>query len=479
MNIAIVGGGTQCSLLLDMIEKNPFQELHPKIVAVADERDDAPGIVKAREKGIFVTKDYNDFFERDDIELIIEVAGSQEIFFDIVQKKKRSVRAFDNRTAQLFWEVSRVANIQHKTDLELQKTRTMYEVIINDLIQEDVMVIGADYGILDINESMLKKLGLTHNEVIGKHCYEISHRQPTPCRGDKHPCPLIQTINTKKSSQTTHVHLDKDKRELYFSISCYPIFQGDEVIAAVEISKDITSQINMQKLMMQQEKLVSIGRLAAGVAHEINNPMTTILTTAMLIQEDLDPDDPNYRELQTIADETLRCRKIVTSLLDFARQRRPEKKESSINDIVRESISLVRKQAAFKDIRIESMLSEHIPHIDVDRDQIQQAIINLALNAIEATEAGGEVSFETRLNAQEKVIEIAIADTGHGIAEEDLHKIFEPFFTTKETGTGLGMAISHGLIEQHGGTVAIESEVNRGTTFTIRLPISKGNNDAN
>ena len=258
MNIAVVGGGSQCSLLMGLIEQNPFQDLQPKIVAVADERDDAPGVIKAKEKGIFVTKDYNDILERDDIDLIIELAGSQEIFYDIVNKKKNTVRAFDNRTAQLFWELSRVSNIQLETDLALQKTRTMYEVIINDLIQEDVMVIGADYGILDINDSMLKKLGLNRDEVIGKHCYEISHGQSVPCAGDEHPCPLIQTINTKKSSKTTHVHLDRNKRELYFSISCYPIFGEGEVVAAVEISKDITSHVNMQKLMMQQEKLVSI-----------------------------------------------------------------------------------------------------------------------------------------------------------------------------------------------------------------------------
>ena len=235
----------------------------------------------------------------------------------------------------------------------------------------------------------------------------------------------------------------------------------------------------MQKLTMQQEKLVSIGRLAAGVAHEINNPMTTILTTAMLIQEDLDSDDPNYKELQTIADETLRCRKIVTSLLDFARQRRPEKKESSINDIVRECITLVRKQAAFKDIHIESTLSEHMPLIDVDRDQIQQSIINLALNAIEATEPGGTVSFQTRMNPQAKMIEIGGRDTGHGVPEVDSDKIFEPFFTTKDTGTGLGMAITHGLIEQHRGTIDVESKVGHGTTFTVRLPIAEENNDVN
>ena len=231
--------------------------------------------------------------------------------------------------------------------------------------------------------------------------------------------------------------------------------------------------------MMKQDKLASIGRLSAGVAHEINNPLTTILTSTMLIQEDIAPDDPIQEELEIIANETLRCRKIVTSLLDFARQTKPAKKQHHINKIVDECIKLTRKQATFNDLTLVPNLSDDMPTVLMDKDQIQQAIINLILNAIDATDSGGTITISTQFVPQDQVVEIAISDTGKGIPGENADKIFEPFFTTKDSGTGLGLAITHGIIGQHGGTIDVKSEKNQGSTITIRLPQNQGKQDGN
>jgi signal transduction histidine kinase len=246
--------------------------------------------------------------------------------------------------------------------------------------------------------------------------------------------------------------------------------EGDDIIGAIEISRDITGDINAQKAMMRQEKLASIGRLSAGVAHEINNPLTTILTTAMLIQEDLDPQDENYKELETITKETLRCRKIVASLLDFARQSEPSKKENDINDIIRESMVLTKKQAAFKDVALVCELTADIPTVLVDKGQIQQALINLIINAIEANDSGGKIMITSGYDPRAHSIEVQIIDSGIGISTDDMDRLFDPFFTTKEEGTGLGLAITHGIIEQHGGTVEVESKIGQGTNFKIKLP---------
>jgi PAS domain S-box-containing protein len=346
----------------------------------------------------------------------------------------------------------------------------MYKALINELIQEDVLVIGKDYRIIDANAGLLQKLGHTREEVIGRYCFEITHHRDRPCSGEQHPCPLLETFETQKPSKTTHVHQDKDHREIYYSISTYPLRENDEVIGVIEISRDITGDINLQKVMMRQEKLASIGRLSAGVAHEINNPLTTILTSAMLIQEDLEADDPLRQELETISAEALRCRKIVTSLLDFARQKEPKKERKDINAIVRDTLSLINKQAAFKNVALEPHLSEHLPVVQVDKDQIQQVLINLAINAIEATEAGGRVAFATRFIPNGRVVEIAVSDTGSGISPDILDNIIDPFFTTKETGSGLGLAISHGILEQHGGTLDVMTQVGEGSCFVVRLP---------
>jgi len=197
----------------------------------------------------------------------------------------------------------------------------------------------------------------------------------------------------------------------------------------------------------------------------------------MLIQEDTGPEDPNYQELQTIADEALRCRRIVSSLLDFARQTRPTKKLIDVNDVIRECIVLTKKQAAFSDVTVEERLATDLPAAKMDKDQIEQALINLTLNAIEATAPGGRVTIASRYAPEVETVEIVVSDSGQGISEENMSKIFEPFFTTSEGGTGLGLAITHGIIEQHGGTIEVESKLGRGTSFTIRLPIENGESD--
>lgn len=473
MNIAVVGGGKRCKDLMDVIQRHTFQNIHPRIIAVADIDPTAPGLIAAMEKGLFITSSYDDFFDRDDVDLIVELTGSMDIYNDILAKKRKEVRAISTLTAELFWEVARVSTMQKKTKQELQEARALYHVALNELIQEEVLVIDHRFRIIDTNDAFLEKFGLTRDQVIGQFCYKITHHLENPCSGKDHPCPLIQTLKTEKPSQTTHIHLDKDGRKIYYSISTYPLIEEGDVIGAVEISRDITKDINVQKMMMQQEKLASVGRLSAGVAHEINNPLTTILTTAMLIQEDLGPDDPTYAELSIITNEALRCRKIVTNLLNFARQTQPNKKKHNINEIVLACISLTQKQAAFKDVSVADDLCDSLPRTLVDKGQIEQAMINLIINAVEATPAGGSIRVSTRSAHRNGFIDIEVADTGEGIPENRQTRIFDPFFTTKEDGTGLGLAITHGIIEQHGGTIEVTSVPGLGTTFTITLPVEE------
>ena len=198
----------------------------------------------------------------------------------------------------------------------------------------------------------------------------------------------------------------------------------------------------------------------------------------MLILEDLDPQDLNYQELETITKETLRCRKIVTSLLDFARQSTPARKPCDINNIVNESVILTNKQAAFKDLTLVYEPGADIPPVQLDKGQIQQSIINLIINAVEATDAGGSISISTAYKPNRERVEITVSDTGEGMSEDTISKIFDPFYTTKDNGNGLGLAITHGIIEQHNGTIDVASQSGRGTTFTIKLPITPGEDHA-
>ena len=227
----------------------------------------------------------------------------------------------------------------------------------------------------------------------------------------------------------------------------------------------------MQAQMIQSEKMVAIGKLAAGVAHEINNPLTGVLTNSSLMLEDMPDDHPWREDVQTIVNETLRCRKIVKGLLDFSRQTKPQRTPLDMNQVVEDVLSLVRNQTVFRSIRITYALDSKLPAVLADADQMRQVVLNIVLNAAEAMVEGGELRLSSSSDAAARTIDVVIADSGPGIPDDVRARIFEPFFTTKKTGTGLGLAVAYGIMERHRGELLIDTARGRGTTFTIRLPI--------
>jgi two-component system, NtrC family, sensor kinase len=354
---------------------------------------------------------------------------------------------------------------------EAIQNRAMIDMVLNELIREDVLVVSADYRVTDINESMLRKLKLTRPEAVGRVCHELLHQRGSPCEGEGFNCPLIQTGSTGTPSQMTHSHLDQEGREHQFSISCYPLVENGKVTSIIEICREITQDLDRQKKWMEQEKMASIGLLAAGVAHEINNPMTTILTSAMILQEETTPIDPANDELRLIVSEALRCRRIVNGLLEFARQSKPTKTAANLNEIVEACLLLTRKQAGIHEVTLDAHLAGDLPRICLDKDLIQQAIMNLLINAIEAAGAQGGVDVTSRCLPENRGVEVAVCDTGPGIAPEMIERIFDPFYTTKKMGTGLGLAVTHGIMEQHGGKIEVSSIPGQKTCFRIRLPL--------
>lgn len=232
--------------------------------------------------------------------------------------------------------------------------------------------------------------------------------------------------------------------------------------------------------IMKSERLAVIGRLAAGVAHEINNPLGGILLYTHLMLEDFPPDDPKREDLEKIVRETDRCKKIVRGLLDFARPSEPKVELGRLDDIMQSVLVLLEKQVLFQNIVVEKKFSTNLPMIAFDKSQIQQVFMNIILNAAESMEGKGKLLIEIKLSNDGEYVEAKFTDTGHGIPMENVDKLFEPFFTTKKTGegTGLGLSISYGIVRKHGGRIMVESEVGKGTTFTVRLPTKeRGKND--
>lgn len=230
----------------------------------------------------------------------------------------------------------------------------------------------------------------------------------------------------------------------------------------------------IQSQMFRSEKLASLGKLAAGVAHEINNPLTGILTNSSLLLEDMEAGDPRREDVDVMVKETMRCREIVKRLLDFAKQTKPQTRLASLNTLLENIILLVRNQASFRNVAIQMEPGQAIPNVFVDPDQIQQVFINIILNAAEAMTKGGSLKIATALAPDRQSVVVRFADTGPGIPDAMREKIFDPFYTTKEHGTGLGLSISYGIVEQHGGTISVDSMMGKGSTFIIQLPILAG-----
>jgi len=238
-----------------------------------------------------------------------------------------------------------------------------------------------------------------------------------------------------------------------------------------------------QAQIVRSEKLSSIGLLAAGVAHELNSPLMGILNYAQLIANKVPDDSMEKQDLQVIISQTGRCATIIRQLLDFSRESSVAKMPQDVHNVIEQAIVLVERQALFQNIVIERDFDPKLPRVLMDAGQMQQVFLNLLVNAGEALPAGGSVRISTRASvsaasarpaaaAPGDVVRIVVRDTGTGISPQDLHRIFDPFFTTKEVGhgTGLGLAVSYGIIERHGGTIDVESAVGQGTAFTITLP---------
>ncbi|RPJ84713.1 MAG: HAMP domain-containing sensor histidine kinase, partial [Acidobacteria bacterium] len=245
-----------------------------------------------------------------------------------------------------------------------------------------------------------------------------------------------------------------------------------------QVSDRTSALRDAQAQLVQSEKMSSLGKLAASVAHEINNPLSGILTYSKLLIRMHEEGELSekarescVRNLRLVQRETERCTAIVRNLLDFARQRPPTLKDIDISAVVEEALSLLGHRLQMQNVTLVKDLPPQ-PHVNADFGQMRQAFVNIALNAAEAMNRGGTLTVRSRVRGA--MVEVEVTDTGQGIPQEHLSRILDPFFTTKEKGTGLGLSVVYGLIERHGGHLDVSSEVGVGTSVLVRLPIAGG-----
>jgi PAS domain S-box-containing protein len=278
--------------------------------------------------------------------------------------------------------------------------------------------------------------------------------------------------------------LNKLGEEIHVQLSAALIYDGKgQEIASVGIFTDLRPRLMMEKKLQEthlqlvsSEKMASLGKLAAGIAHEINNPLGGILIYSSLMMEDLPEEDTRRGDLGRIVQEAGRCKEIVRSLLEFARQTEPKMEPTDINRAINDGLFFLVNQALFHNIQIIKKLDPFLPFVQGNASQLKQVFMNIIVNAAEAMHGSGTLTISTSPAADRKAVYVEFTDTGEGIPEENLTRIFDPFFTTKEVGkgTGLGLATSYGIVEDHGGKIGVKSRVAEGTTFTIELPIHQG-----
>ena len=279
--------------------------------------------------------------------------------------------------------------------------------------------------------------------------------------------------------------IGSEGRHIHILLNLTPIHKGDDIVGVLGIARDFTERKQMQAQLLQASKMAAIGELAAGVAHEINNPVGIISGAAEQLQFLLDragggapssgrPDEMDGKfvaHVEVIREQADRCKRITQGLLNFARKTEMRYVEVDIAQLVGEAVALLENRAATEAKTIETRISADLPPLAGDPHLLEQVFLNLANNALDAVGAGGEITISARARRAE--VSIDVADNGSGIDEENLKKIFDPFFTTKAIGkgTGLGLSICFGIVERMGGTISVRSRLGAGTTFTVRLPL--------
>jgi PAS domain S-box-containing protein len=617
LNAVIVGGGKACYDLLRLLDRDRLSRLKLNILGVSDIDPDALGLRYARLLNLFTTTNLDELFTLEGLNLIIELTGSPALRDEIYEKRPSGVSIIDHKATRLLWDLiqTEIDNIQLAGERQSLMARTRGQTqLILDSLPYRIMVVGLDLSIDTVNQTFLKDQDLEHEQVIGRHCYEVRYGLDKPCYEYGRTCFMTERLEEikEKGLVSTYQEYKDEKGETRFDvITIAPIYDDKgEVVQLLEASRDVTARIrlerevqksntffekviqstvdgivvvdtkgnvlifnegmenltgysadeiinrghlssfynidvakeNMRKMksdqygppgklnptsmtittkhgeeipvtlsaslitlegkeigsvgvftdmrevlkmrkeledaniqLIQSQKIASIGRMAAGVAHEINNPLSAILIYAELLKESLKDKAEHTKDVQEIIDQTLRCKKIVSELLEFSRKSAGKISSFSLEDFLTKCLDLLIHKAQFHNIEVVTNIEKDMPNFVGDMSQLQQVFTNLLVNASDAMDGKGRLIISAKFEAEREAFVIRVSDTGPGIPENLRDKIFDIFFTTKPVGkgTGLGLSISQNIIKIHGGNLSFECPPEGGTTFIVQIPLKR------
>ena len=441
----------------------------------------------------FLNEDKRDFFLKGNVhnfEYISpvhidgEVKGATVVGFENKEDCSEAImRLIDAATQMTAMSLNLSAHYEAAINASINQAkeehRRFTEAVL-DALPVSIYVIDRDYRIVTWNRHReIGIQGIPRDSVIGRDVFEVLSKQPQ----GKLRQEFERAFRTGKIERIEQRTTNEDGTTIHWLVSKVPMPDKEtgEITHVITVGEDVTVRVEAIHAVGRAEKLSAVGRLAAGVVHEINNPLATISACAESLESRVEegsfgssPDvDDLHEYLGLIRSEAFRCKSITNGLLDFSRMRTGNRFPIDVAEVLKSSARLVSHQKRGDNIEIKFEIDENLTLVNADEGQLQQAIIALATNAIDAMPDGGTIIF--RAFPQGNRIVIEIQDTGHGIAPEEVSKIFEPFYTTKEVGkgTGLGLAVCYGIITEHGGRLSVRSNIGAGTTFSMFLPIQK------
>lgn len=380
-----------------------------------------------------------------------------------------------SRAIEIAWLFQSIGSRQQ----ELLESRNTLQAVIDGILHP-IYTINEHWQLVAVNQTKADGMKTPSEALAGRYCYQTFFGRQEPCEH----CRVASGIVTQQAFRWPVRYQGDDHLPREWDVSAYPIPGSKAGSArAVVVWQDRTEERRLENSLMQAGKLAAIGQLAAGVAHEINNPLTAIKANAQILQMFISPDDENYESVELIAQASERAEKVVRGLLDFARQAQYDFELTDVNESMTQALNLVSYQMTSNKIEVVLELAEELPPVKASWQHLQSVWLNLLINARDALQnRDGErqVDVITRLDSNGDYIQVLVEDNGRGMTEAELAHIFEPFYTTKAPGqgTGLGLATSHRVIEQHGGEINVLSERGVGTTFVIRLPAHRKKKEA-
>ena len=392
---------------------------------------------------------------------------------DIV-RKDGTTRHLQVSRKEIYWDNKHQSQVIYNDITQRVQTEKQLEQVARewrttfDSITDLISIHDKDNRLLRVNKAVADRLKTTPKELVGKFCHEVMH-------GTKVPpvyCPNRQTLKTGKPAA---IETYNQNFEAYLHESTSPIINDKgEISGTVNVTRDITQQKRIEEQLIMTDRLASIGELSSGVAHELNNPLTSVIGFSQLLMEGDVPENIKS-DLVIIYNEAQRAAAIVKNLLTFARKHAPVKQLSQVNTVIEDVLRLRAYEQNVNNIEVETCLAIDLPEIMMDHFQMQQVFLNIIVNAesamLEAHHKGKLIITSEKF---EDVVKISFTDDGPGIAQENLQRVFDPFFTTKEVGkgTGLGLSICHGIVTEHGGKIYARSENGQGATFVVELSLN-------